>query len=452
MRLINAAARGALALLMAAGLTATARAETNVIYILDASNSMWGQIDGTAKIETARGVMGDLLSETGDGTTVGLMVYGHRTEGQCDDIEMLSALGASTADELKARLAEIKPKGKTPIAGALTAAGEAFPTNDANNNVVLISDGIETCSGDPCAVAEGLATAGVNTKIHAVGFDVDDAAREQLECIADKGNGAYYNASNADELQVALAEVREVVEAAPPEPAPEPEPVASQFFFDDFDDGQLAEDWVVNSPNPDAFIVENGNLLMLNGGIGGFGIENSQNLIVLKRDLPDGDWDAHMVFTGELQTGKDTIWFGLYTDKDNYLGAQYFNAGGCCGCAYGALRNRKRSGGESTDFTLPVIGKSLGCGAGYETSSLLAETEARFAEPVRLSLHKRGRSYHASLDIGQKTEDGQPIVHTTDVLTSLRVPGELALAIGKWEDAQGEVLVNIDSVEVVAVE
>ncbi|NER84526.1 MAG: VWA domain-containing protein, partial [Leptolyngbya sp. SIO1D8] len=174
--------RAALATFMvSAGLSAAAlpaTAATNVVYILDASNSMWGQIEGTAKIETAREVMGDLLGNVTDGTTVGLLAYGHRSEGACDDIEVLSGLGAETPEALVAKLTELKPKGKTPIAAALKAAGDVFPTNDANNNVILISDGIETCSGDPCAVAAELAEAGVDTKVHAVGFDVDSAARE----------------------------------------------------------------------------------------------------------------------------------------------------------------------------------------------------------------------------------------------------------------------------------
>ncbi len=444
------------ALLAALGLglvTAPAQAATNVVYILDASNSMWGQIDGTAKIETARGVMGDLLGDVAEGTTVGLMVYGHRSEGSCDDIEVLSGLGEATPDDLIAKLAEIKPKGKTPIAGALTAAGDVFPTNDASNNVVLISDGIETCEGDPCAVAGELAASGVDTKVHAVGFDVDAAAREQLECIAEKGNGSYYNAGNAEELQVALAEVKEVVEAAP-EPAPEPEPAeptTEQAFFDDFEGTALAEDWVVNNPNPDAYIVENSNLLMLNSASGGFPVAETQNVVVLKRDLPAGDWDAHMTFTGELKTGKESVWFGLYTDAQNYLAAQLYTNGGCCGCAHTALRNQKSSGGEQTEFTIPVIGNALGCGAGFTSETMMPVVEELFASPVRISFHKRGRSYYASADLGQKNEDGTPILHETDLLTSLRSPGELAIATGKWNSAEGEVLLMIDSVEVVAV-
>ncbi|WP_422363621.1 vWA domain-containing protein [Pyruvatibacter mobilis] len=447
------------AFLVSAGLTAAAlpaAAATNVVYILDASNSMWGQIDGTAKIETAREVMGDLLANVAEGTTVGLLAYGHRSEGACDDIEVLSGLGAETPEALLAKLNELKPKGKTPIAGALQAAAGVFPTNDANNNVILISDGIETCSGDPCAVAADLAKDGVDTKVHAVGFDVDDAAREQLECIAEKGNGSYYNAGNADELKVALAEVKEVVEAAPepaPEPEPEPEPAEptlSQFFFDGFD-SELSEDWVVNNPNPDAFIVEDGNLLMINSTIAGFNSDTPQNLIVLKRDLPKGDWDAHFTFTGEFKTGKDNVTFGLFKDSANYLAGRFWSNAGCCGCSHAGVGIYKNSGGTITKFERPVIGNAIGCGAGMSAERLTSELTENETRPIRLSLHKRGRSYHVSFDRGEVAEDGTKIVVETDPLTSLRAPGEIAFLIGKWKQADGEVLVNIDSVEIVSV-
>ncbi|GAA6157570.1 hypothetical protein NBRC116588_30430 [Pyruvatibacter sp. HU-CL02332] len=430
--------------------TLPAAAATNVVYILDASNSMWGQIDGTPKIETAREVMTDLLGNVSDGTTIGLLAYGHRSEGACDDIEVLAGLGAATPADLIAKLNGLKPTGKTPIAGALQAAGETFATNDANNNVILISDGIETCNGDPCAVAAELAGAGVDTKVHAVGFDVDSAAREQLECIADKGNGSYYNASNASELKVALAEVVDVVEATPePEPEPVAEPTSSQYFFDDFDT-DLGEDWAINNANEDAYLVEDGSLLMINSAVGGFGVEAAQNIVVLKRPLPDGDWDANMVFTGEIKTGRDVIMFGLYTDSQNFLTSQVYTSIGCCNCSSAGLGNLKSSKGVLTQFNVPFIGSQFGCGA-MEEGPFRAELAENETQPIRLSLHKRGRSYHVSAFRGDKTETGEPIVFTTDPLTSLRSPGELAFTIGKYEQAEGEIMLMIDSVEIVSV-
>ena len=64
-----------------------AAADENVMVVFDGSNSMWGQIDGVAKIEIARGVMENLLGDWVDDRQVGLMAYGHRQRGDCSDIE-----------------------------------------------------------------------------------------------------------------------------------------------------------------------------------------------------------------------------------------------------------------------------------------------------------------------------------------------------------------------------
>ena len=61
-----------------------------------------------------------------------------------------------------------------------------------NNSIVLISDGIETCGGDPCAVAKKLTKDNIDFKVHVVGFDVSKKAKEQLECIAKKRKWAIF--------------------------------------------------------------------------------------------------------------------------------------------------------------------------------------------------------------------------------------------------------------------
>lgn len=121
-------------------------AETNILFILDGSNSMWGQVAGVAKIKTAQDVLTDLMVNLPKDTKVGLMVYGHRSSESCDDIELLSSIGADQPAELVNKIRSIRPTGKAPIANALLGSRTAFSTLDGqNNHVVLISDGIETC-------------------------------------------------------------------------------------------------------------------------------------------------------------------------------------------------------------------------------------------------------------------------------------------------------------------
>lgn len=435
---------------LAAGISALAigqasAAASNIVYILDASNSMWGQIDGTAKIDTARDALGTLLGDVPDGTDVGLLVYGHRSEGSCTDIELVAPLGSQSAEQLTASLSSVTPKGKTPIAGALSEAGKAFPTNDAANNVVLISDGIETCEGDPCTVAGELASAGVQTRIHAIGFDVDDAAREQLQCIAEAGNGSYYDAANAEEFRVAVAEVQTEVAKAP-EPEPEPAPEPELYFEDDFAEADLAEVWEVKNPNPDAFIVEDDQLLMVSSAKSGFNVAETPNLIILGEELPKGDWTMTATVTAEYATSREDFWMGLVEDEQNYVAARLFSAGDKY---YGwtlNLRIEKASNGEVAYFDTKL--KGLSCNVCNENRMFpnFAET---IAEPIKVSLIREGRKMYARAEIeGDVDEDGNQVVYTTDAVSTLRLPGDPAITVGQYEKVNGETLFFIDRIEI----
>ncbi len=217
------------AAVLALGLGATqTTAGENVMVVFDGSNSMWGQIDGKAKIEIARGVMSNLLGEWTEDREVGLMAYGHRTRGDCTDIETLVAPGSGTRGDILARINAITPTGKTPLTDAVQRAAEELAYTDQPATVVLISDGLESCDRDPCALAEALEKGGVGFTAHVVGFGLaGDADAASLSCIAEETGGQYISASNAQELGNALSAVSTAVAEpietiTPTEPEPEP--------------------------------------------------------------------------------------------------------------------------------------------------------------------------------------------------------------------------------------
>ena len=228
-RHISALRSGALgvAAALSLGLAGTAQAaDENVMVVFDGSNSMWGQIDGTAKIEIARGVMENLLGDWTEDRKVGLMAYGHRQRGDCNDIETLVAPGADTRAAILDRINAITPTGKTPLTDAIERAATELSYTDTPATVVLISDGLESCERDPCALADTLESRGVAFTAHVVGFGLGaDQDSGSLSCIAERTGGQYIQAANADELGRALGAISSAVAAAPePEPLPEPEP------------------------------------------------------------------------------------------------------------------------------------------------------------------------------------------------------------------------------------
>jgi Ca-activated chloride channel family protein len=212
-------------LLLAGLATAAARAEVVIVY--DASNSMWGQVEGRHKIEIAREVLGELVADWDPAESLGLVAYGHRREGDCSDIEVVVQPGPVDPAAFVAKVEGLVPRGKTPLTEAVRQAAELLRYRDVPATVLLLSDGIETCGADPCAVAAELAAAGVAFTAHVVGFDVADAADQaQLRCIAESTGGIFRTAADAGELREALAQVAEAAVAAPVEPQFQPEPEA----------------------------------------------------------------------------------------------------------------------------------------------------------------------------------------------------------------------------------
>ena len=206
---------------LAAGVPADAK--DNLLFILDGSGSMYGKVDGVAKIVTAKETLSKLIGDLPPDMNVALASYGHRRKKDCTDIQLLSGFDQSDRNEVVSAVAGITPLGKTPIADALEKSASAFPKGEGHNNqIVLISDGIETCKGEPCAVAGKLAASRIKLKVHVVGFDISEKDRKQLECIAELGKGKYFPADSTEGFKGAVTEAVKVAQAPPP-PAPEPE-------------------------------------------------------------------------------------------------------------------------------------------------------------------------------------------------------------------------------------
>ncbi len=200
-------------------------AAERAIIVLDASGSMWGQISGKTKIEIARETLGTVLQSVPGDRELGLIAYGHRQKGQCDDIELLIEPAAGTGAAIAEAANRITPKGKTPLSASVRQAAEAMRFTEDKATVILITDGLETCDADPCALGRELEASGVDFTAHVVGFGLSDEEGKQVACLADNTGGKYIQARDAAGLGEALVET--VTAAAPePEPEPKPEPVS----------------------------------------------------------------------------------------------------------------------------------------------------------------------------------------------------------------------------------
>ncbi|MBI2570559.1 MAG: hypothetical protein HYV63_26455 [Candidatus Schekmanbacteria bacterium] len=183
--------------------------------VLDASGSMWGKVatasgDRAHKIEIARQVLSGLLRELPDEARVAMRVYGHRQKKDCRDSELLvpmDPVGKHRASTIE-RIEKLNPRGMTPIAWSLEQVGADLAGERGRGVVILVSDGIETCEGNPVEAARKLLAAGLRVKVHVIGFDVAERdAVEQLIAVAEATGGRYLRATTAEELRQALDEV-----------------------------------------------------------------------------------------------------------------------------------------------------------------------------------------------------------------------------------------------------
>ncbi len=205
-------------------LTVSVQAEqgSRALYIIfDGSNSMWGELpDKSRKIAVAKDVFNKLDASLFAGKDVALRLYGHRRAGDCDDIEL--AVPFTPAKDAVGRIAErinaVSPRGKTPITRSLKAALKDF--SGRSGDILLISDGIETCDADPCDLVRGWRDSDIDIRVHVVGLGLTELARSAMQCIAEASGTKYHDANSARDLGDAIAQA---ANSTPPEPA-EPRP------------------------------------------------------------------------------------------------------------------------------------------------------------------------------------------------------------------------------------
>ncbi|MCP5065587.1 MAG: VWA domain-containing protein [bacterium] len=416
-----------------------------VILVLDASGSMWGQIDGRTKIEIARDAVAALVGDWKPDIHLGLMVYGHRRKGDCQDIETVLPVGPIDLAAFTARVNDIHPKGKTPLSAAVRMAAEQLEYVEERASVILLSDGLETCEMDPCKLASELKSKGVDFKVHVIGFDIAQEEQAQLECLAKNTGGIFLRADNATGLHDALVTVEKVVEeeieAPPPPPPPPPAPPVAKptapFFRDDFDGMELGAHWEVLNPDDEGYIVESGELLLVSTVPENLGT-GITNLIRLTTPLPKGDWVATMKMALDYQTGRENAFLGLHEDKQNFMtfsvrAVSYYEA------IRGArlfFVGDKLAKGKAAKFENVIWG-----GAGG-----VPFRSDQPPNPVLIRITKTGRTYTPAVRFEGVAE---PTWVEHEKFTSLRQNGGLAFGLHQYADSGGgETSMTVDWVEI----
>jgi len=209
------------AALAATSLSATQDCTSDAMIVFDGSGSMaeMGFNDiNEPRIFEARQAMADAMPQIAQNRRLGLVVYGPNGADECSGLDLRFAPMANAAGPVIDAVNNVEPTGSTPLTDAVRLAAETleYQTNPAT--IVLVTDGKETCGGQPCMLAAELAATGADTTVHVIGFKVrgsffswdrdsdndynvsDSVAR----CLADRTGGTYTGAETLDELIEAL--------------------------------------------------------------------------------------------------------------------------------------------------------------------------------------------------------------------------------------------------------
>ncbi len=181
-----------------------------VEIVVDASRSMWGRIDGEPKMVVAKNILEDVSYWFPEDLDLALRAYGSTSpsdQNNCADSTLLVPFGDDNRESIRRAIAGLRPTGQTPIAYALNQASRDFSSHWDDRALVLVTDGIESCGGDPVWAARELREQGIT--VHLIGFGLGDAADEDtasLRAVANASGGRYVTAGSAAELQEALVQ------------------------------------------------------------------------------------------------------------------------------------------------------------------------------------------------------------------------------------------------------
>lgn len=163
---------------------------TRVLFVFDASRSMKTQHGSKTRIVGAKELFYNFLDSLSKQKNIefALRMYGHTVKyppGDCKDSKLIVPFGKNNKSLIKSKVSEAKPTGITPIEHSLIESASDFPDNKAINTIILITDGIEECGGDPCSARKKLMEKGIVLKPFIIGIGLTPEQIKTFECVGE---------------------------------------------------------------------------------------------------------------------------------------------------------------------------------------------------------------------------------------------------------------------------
>ncbi|WP_194287257.1 vWA domain-containing protein [Gracilibacillus oryzae] len=190
--------------------------QINVLLVLDVSGSMANEVDGKSMLQIAKDSILNFASDIPEDANVGVRIYGHEgastgltKEESCQATDLIYDFQSANTSDIQEVIDPLSPTGWTPIGLSLEKAREdfsRFPGESNTNLIYIVSDGAETCEGNPAMVAKELAESDIQSIVNVIGFNVGIEGQNNLREIAEAGGGIYTNSGDEEELKEALGQ------------------------------------------------------------------------------------------------------------------------------------------------------------------------------------------------------------------------------------------------------
>ena len=198
--------------------------QLNISVLIDASGSMKAMIGGEQMMALAKDAVKRFGAGLPEESIISLRVYGHEGTGSgadkamsCASNELIYSPDSYNETEFTNALTKFEAAGWTPLAAAIKAGGDDLrmkASERTQNMIFVVSDGVETCGGDPVAEAKMLTESDLGVEVNVIGFNVDSEGQKKLKKVADEGNGKYANVKSTIDFQNTFKSMLEEANAA----------------------------------------------------------------------------------------------------------------------------------------------------------------------------------------------------------------------------------------------
>jgi Ca-activated chloride channel family protein len=185
--------------------------ESDAMIVFDASGSMTGMGFGettVTRIQQVRRALATVLPQVAPVRKLGLVVFGPGSHSQCENIDLKLSPAPNSATRIMGEVDRLQPYGQTPLTNAVAVAADALDFHDRPAVIVLLTDGEETCRGNPCALGQALRSTGAGVTVHVIGYMLNGtnvpAGSQYVRCLSETTGGMFISTETTDELIEAL--------------------------------------------------------------------------------------------------------------------------------------------------------------------------------------------------------------------------------------------------------